>query len=147
MKELKLPPFKYNIKSENNQNFIFDVIRKKFLILTPEEWVRQHFIHFLINHNNYPKNLINCEQGLTYNGRSKRSDILVYDKIGKPFLLIECKAPEINLNQEVVNQVSVYNKKIKAPFLLITNGVKTICWKIENNSFTQLKKIPDYPEN
>lgn len=144
MTELNLPSFKYNIKNEKDQQLIFDIIRKKFLVLTPEEWVRQHFIHFLINHHQYPKSLINCEQGLTYNGRSKRSDILVYDKNTKPFLLIECKAPEIKLNQNVVSQISIYNAKINAPYLLITNGLKTICWKHSSDGFTQLKKIPDY---
>jgi hypothetical protein len=144
MVELNLPSFECNIKNENGQQVIFDIIRKKFLVLTPEEWVRQHFIHFLINHHSYPKNLISCEQSLTYNGRSKRSDILVYDKNTKPFLLIECKAPEIKLNQEVVNQASVYNAKIKAPYLLITNGINTFCWKIKEGEFIQLKNVPDY---
>ena len=144
MTELNLPSFECNIKNENGQQVIFDIIRKKFLVLTPEEWVRQHFVHFLINHHNYPKNLINCEQSLTYNGRSKRSDILVYDKDAKPFLLIECKGSEIKLNQQVVDQASLYNSKIKAPYLLITNGLKTFCWKIENGNFTQLKDVPEY---
>ena len=142
MTELNLPSFESNIKNENGQQVIFDIIRKKFLVLTPEEWVRQHFVHFLINHHNYSKSLINCEQSLTYNGRSKRSDILVYDKEAKPFLLIECKAPDVKLNQGVVEQVSVYNSEIGAPYVLITNGLKMFCWEINKEGIVQLKNIP-----
>src|SRR5690606_27113443 len=93
MVDLNLPSFEYRIKKTEEKTFIFDEIRKKFVVLTPEEWVRQHFVHYMIGHLRYPRALINVETGLAYNQLRKRSDIVLYDRTGKPWMIVECKAP------------------------------------------------------
>ena len=144
MRDLNLPSYTFRTKNENGQDFIFDPIRKKFLVLTPEEWVRQNFIAFLISEYEYPRSLFKCEGGLTYNKLRKRSDILVFDRNGAPFFLIECKAPEIPINQKVFQQVSVYNQTVKAPFIAVTNGLQHFICKIdfEKSSYEFLEEIP-----
>jgi hypothetical protein len=141
---MNLPSFDYKIKEIEGQNYIFDIIRRKYLVLTPEEWVRQHFIHLLINQYNYPKSLFRVEGGLKYNQLQKRSDIIIYDKSGNPFLLVECKAAEVAINQSVVEQASRYNQTIRAKYLAVTNGIKTFCFEVdfEKNSFRQLIDLP-----
>jgi type I site-specific restriction endonuclease len=126
--------------------FIFDYIRKKFVVLTPEETVRQNIIDFLILTKKYPKSLIKLESGIKYYELNKRSDILVYDQSGHPFLLIECKAPDVKINGNVINQASIYNKIIKATFLCISNGKDTFCYKMnyEAQLFEQLNDFPDF---
>jgi type I site-specific restriction endonuclease len=132
---------------KEGKTYVFDNLRKKYILLTPEEWVRQNFINSLIYQKKYTKNLIKIESGLKYNKLLKRTDILVYDKMGKPYLLVECKAQDIELTQQTVEQASRYNLVIRAPFLCITNGVKTFCFEIdfENNTSKQLKVFPDAP--
>jgi hypothetical protein len=132
---------------KEGKTYVFDNLRKKYILLTPEEWVRQNFINSLIYQKKYTKNLIKIESGLKYNKLLKRTDILVYDKMGKPYLLVECKAQDIELTQQTVEQASRYNLVIRAPFLCITNGVKTFCFEIdfENNTNKQLKVFPDAP--
>lgn len=148
MIQLNLPNFDYKIKNEENQKFIFDIIRKKYILITPEEWVRQHFIHFLINQLSYSKGLLKVEGGLRYNRLSKRSDILVYDRNASPFMLIECKAPEVKISQAVFEQAALYNKTIKAEYLTITNGLRHFCCKIdhENGSYSFTKNLPPFSE-
>jgi predicted type IV restriction endonuclease len=123
MYQLNLPRYEPSLKKEEGKVWIFDVIRKKFIVLTPEEWVRQHFIHYLIDELKYPKSLFRIEGSLTYNKLQKRSDILVFDRNGKPWMLIECKSPTIKLNQKAFNQVAVYNMTIGAKYLAVTNGM------------------------
>ena len=101
MEKLSLPQYQTRLKEENGTTMIFGIIRKKYLVLTPEEWVRQHFVSYLIEHLSYPKALITVEQGLRYNSRQKRSDIIVFDRKGKPLVLVECKATSFALNQKV----------------------------------------------
>jgi predicted type IV restriction endonuclease len=103
------------------------MIRKKYVVLTPEEWVRQHFVHFLINDLKYPRSLFRLEGALTYNSLQKRSDILIRDREGKPWMLIECKSPAIKLTQKAFNQIAVYNMTIGATFLAVTNGMVHYC--------------------
>lgn len=136
---------KRKIKDIEGKSYIFDIIRKKYILLTPEEIVRQNFLDYLILEKNYTKNLIKLESALKYNTLKKRSDILVYDKLGKPFLLVECKAEIVAISQLTIEQASRYNLKIKAPFVCITNGFKTYCFKIDfdDNSITQLNAIPE----
>jgi hypothetical protein len=141
---LNLPPFDYKIKEIEGKNYIFDIIRRKYLILTPEEWVRQHFIHVLISQYSYPKSLFRIEGGLKYNQLQKRSDIIVYDKMGNPFLLVECKAADVTLNQAVVEQASRYNQTIRAKYLAITNGLKTFCFEVDFET-TQIRQLKDLP--
>lgn len=142
---LNFPPIEASIKLKDDKHYIFDLIRKKYLLITPEEWVRQHIIHFLINHKNYSKSLISTEKGLNYNKLAKRSDILTFSKNGTPFLLIECKAPEIKINDKVFEQVSIYNQTIQAPFIAVSNGLSTYICSIdfEKNSYTFLEDFPE----
>src|SRR4051812_45902757 len=114
LQQLNLPPSILQYKKINEKNAVFDIIRKKYVILTPEEWVRQNFIHYLINHLKYPKGLFKLESGLKINEMAGRSDIVVYDRNGELFMLIECKAPEISITNKVFEQASRYNLKLKA---------------------------------
>ncbi len=146
MENLNLPPFDYKIRKQENKPFLWDEIRKKYVLITPEEWVRQHFIHFLIA-NGYPKSLISVEGGLKYNQLQKRSDILVLDRFGKPFFLIECKAPKIKINQKVLEQAIFYNQIIKAPFVGLSNGLQHFFCEInfETGKVEVLKNLPEFP--
>ncbi len=114
------------------------------MVLTPEEWVRQNILQFLINERKYPASLIVVEIGLKYNGMQKRADVLVYDKQGKPFLLVECKAPEVKITQNSFDQIATYNKIFGVKYLVVTNGIKHFCclMEYENNSFKYLETIP-----
>jgi hypothetical protein len=145
MKRLNLPHADLRIREAEGIHYVFDIIRKKEVILTPEEWVRQHFLHLLVHHLHYPKSMINLEAGLTYFKSAKRSDILVYDRLGNPFLIVECKEPDTSINMEAVNQVSVYNKIVTASYLAVTNGLKHFIWKQEGDHYTQLESFPPYP--
>lgn len=127
MHKLNLPEINPSLKKENGKIWIFDIIRKKYIVLTPEEWVRQHFIHHLITDLRYPRSLFKVEGSLLYNKLQKRSDILIFDRIGKPWMLIECKAPDIKLSQKAFNQVAVYNMTVGAKFLAVTNGMIHFC--------------------
>jgi hypothetical protein len=127
MRKLNLPEINLTLKKEGGKVLIFDVIRKKYIVLTPEEWVRQHFIHYLISELKYPKSLFRIESSLTYNKLQKRSDILVFDRSGKPWMLIECKSADIRLSQKAFNQVSVYNMTVNAKYLAVTNGMAHFC--------------------
>jgi predicted type IV restriction endonuclease len=125
--KLNLPPFTPSLKKEEGKVWIFDIIRKKHIVLTPEEWVRQHFIHHMISDLKYPKSLFRIEGSLTYNKLQKRSDILVRDREGKPWMLVECKSPSIKLTQKAFNQIAVYNMTVGAKFIAVTNGMVHYC--------------------
>ncbi len=133
-------------KNDKGTVQLFDAIRKKFIDLTPEEWVRQHLIHFLIENLNVPKSKIAIEKQLKLNNTIKRTDVLVYDSGITPLLLIECKAPEIELNQATINQVFNYNLTLQVPFILLSNGLIHIF--IDNSSEKPqiVKSIPSYTE-
>jgi hypothetical protein len=145
MQPLNLPPFEYNFKIEGEKQYIFDSIRKKYLLNTPEEWVRQHFINFLINHRNYSKNLIKIETGLKYNQRNKRTDIQVFDSEGKLNILVECKAPNIVLNDKVITQILQYHKVLNASVLAITNGIEHVFISLESKD--KIQYLSDLPMN
>lgn len=136
---------KRKIKEIEGKEYIFDIIRKKYILLTPEEIVRQNFLDYLILEKKYSKNLIKLETAITYNTLDKRSDIVVYDQSILPFMLIECKAAHVPISQETIEQASRYNLEIKAPFLCVTNGLKTYCFKVDfsNNTYIQLAAIPE----
>jgi hypothetical protein len=131
---LNLPPIAPPVKKEKGKVWIFDIIRKKYIVLTPEEWVRQHVIHHLIQDYKYPKSLFRIEGSLTFNKLQKRSDILIRDREGKPWMLVECKAPGIRLSQKAFNQIAVYNMTIGAKFLLVTNGMVHYCFEAGSSS-------------
>jgi len=125
--KLNLPLFTPTLKKEEGKVWIFDIIRKKHIVLTPEEWVRQHFVHYMINDLKYPKSLFRIEGSLTYNKLQKRSDILVRDREGRPWMLVECKSPSIKLTQRAFNQIAVYNMTVGAKFIAVTNGMVHYC--------------------
>jgi hypothetical protein len=146
MQKLNLPDFELKVKEADGKRWIFDAIRKKFLVLTPEEWVRQHFIHYLTGTLNYPRSLIKVEGGLTYNQLAKRSDIVVFDRDGKPWMLVECKSPDIKIDQSTLRQASVYNVSLKAKYITVTNGLVHYCSHIDwnENKIELLNALPDY---
>jgi len=127
MQKLNLPEINATLKKEYGKVWIFDMIRKKYIVLTPEEWVRQHFIHYLIHVLHYPRSLFRIESSLTYNKLQKRSDILLFDRTGKPWMLIECKSADIRLSQRAFNQVAVYNMTVNAKYIAVTNGMVHFC--------------------
>lgn len=146
-RNLNFPEFHFRISQpEEGKYEIFDELRKKYLLLTPEEWVRQHIIKYLIDHKNYPKSLIALERGIRYNELMKRFDVLVLDRNGDPFFLIECKAPEVKLTQKAVEQVCLYNKTIGAAFLGISNGIVHICMQrqAKDGKYFQINHFPSF---
>jgi hypothetical protein len=146
MEKLNLPAFDYELKRSEDGILIFDLLRKRFVVLTPEEWVRQHFVHYLIGHLKYPRSLIRVEGGLIFNKLSKRSDIVVFDRAGKPWMIVECKAPTVKLSQHTMNQASTYNHSLRAKYLVITNGMGSICCEIDwvSSHTVVLKELPQY---
>jgi Type I restriction enzyme R protein N terminus (HSDR_N) len=143
---LNLPAFAYQVKKIEDKPYIFDIIRRKYIMLTPEEWVRQHVLHWLINDYKYAKSLIKIETGLQYNSLAKRTDIVVYDRLGDVFMLVECKAPQVALNQSVIDQALRYNAVLKAKYILISNGIKHFIFEINTNSeLCPLDNIPLLP--
>jgi hypothetical protein len=133
-----------NIKTEDGKKYIWDEIRKKWYVLQPEEFVRQLVIKYLIHTEQFNKNKIQLEKGFIINGLEKRFDILVYDNDFNPYLLVECKRPEIKVDQKVFDQISVYNIALKVPYLLVTNGPESYCCEInfEDKSYSFMKKLP-----
>ncbi|MBE0640138.1 MAG: type I restriction enzyme HsdR N-terminal domain-containing protein [Bacteroidales bacterium] len=146
MDVLNLPAYQYKIRQNDGKQEIFDPIRRKYIALTPEEWVRQHFIHYLHIVKAVPLTLITVEQELVYNSMKRRSDIVVYSNKGVPALMVECKAASVEITQKVFDQVARYNLTMKVPFLVVTNGLRHICCKIdfEKSSYSFLEEIPDY---
>lgn len=147
MLQLNLPNYNFKLKKEKEKDFIFDVFRKKYIKLTSEEWVRQNVLMYLINEKKYPQNLIAVEKSLTIGGKKLRFDALVYDKTGSPMVLIEFKAPQVDLTQEVFDQAAVYNFRLKVPYLLLSNGLVHHFCKvdIEQNRYIFSELIPDFP--
>ncbi|GJM30163.1 MAG: restriction endonuclease subunit R [Cyclobacteriaceae bacterium] len=146
MIKLNLPDYPLKTRCQGNQDFIFDQFRKKYVLLTPEEWVRQHFLNYLVNDLGYPKSLVKVESGLSVNRMGKRTDILVYSQQIKPFLLIECKAANVPLSDKTFDQLSLYNQAIRAEYLVITNGIKHYCcfMDYETNSYQFQSQLPAY---
>ncbi len=146
MQQLNLPIYRQKTKIDGDKKLIFDIIRKKYVALTPEEWVRQNFIHYLINERNYPASLIAVEMTLKVNTVTKRCDIALFDNTGNPIVIVECKATDVKINQKTFEQIANYNIKLRVDYLIVTNGIDHYCCKIdyESNSFRFLKDIPYY---
>ena len=146
MQALNLPTYKFKIKSRENKLFIYDIVRKKYVSLTPEEWVRQHIIHYLINDKNYPISLIAVEKKLIINKLTKRTDILVFTSKGAPNIIIECKAPSVKINQNSFDQIARYNLKLAANYLIVSNGLNHyFCFMdVEKEQYVFLENIPNY---
>ena len=146
MLKLSFPNYEFRLKKIDEKRFIFDEIRKKYIELTAEEWVRQNCIKFLINEKKYKSQLIAVEKKIILNNLTKRFDIIAYDKNGDPNLLVECKAPNIAIRQETFDQILSYNRVINSKYLMITNGIIHYYCKIDNidNKINFLKDIPNY---
>lgn len=146
MQKLNFPTCAFKLKSSENKTLIFDIVRKKYVIVTPEEWVRQHVIHFLLKEKNYPISLIAVEKQLKINKRVKRTDIIVFNKQGTPEILIECKAPSVKITQTTFDQIARYNLSANSNFLMVTNGLENYYCKIDTTKETYifLKDIPQY---
>lgn len=144
MQSLNLPSFDYKIQRSAVGYRIFDVVRKKYVLLTPEEWVRQHFLHYLINYLSYPRSLCQLEQEIRYNQLQRRPDIVFYDRSASPLVVVECKAPHVDLNQEVLDQLARYNACLRAKVLVITNGIRHFCWRWDEET-TQHVLLSDIP--
>ena len=146
MKKLNFPTYSFRFKNSENKVAIFDEIRKKFILLTPEEWVRQHTLHYLVQDNKYPKSYINVEKLIKINTLNKRYDIVVFQPNGSIFLLIECKAPEVAITQKTFDQIARYNLELKAKYLMVTNGLNHYFCQIdfENKKYIFLSELPQY---
>ena len=146
MQQLNFPIYNFRFKNSENKLAIFDEIRKKFIILTPEEWVRQHVVHFLILEKKYPKSLINVEKSLKINGLTKRYDVVVYKNDGSILILVECKSTSIKISQTVFDQIARYNLTLNAEYLMVSNGLNHYYSKMdfENERYDFLKELPDY---
>ncbi len=143
---LNLPSYPFKLKNDGDKTYIFDPFRKKFLVLTPEEWVRQHLVQYLVNYKNYPAGLIKLEGGLTLNSLQKRTDVIAFDVAGNKVLLAECKAPTIKISQKVFDQIARYNFIHHIEVLLVSNGIEHFCCRVdfEKRSYEFLKEIPFY---
>jgi Type I restriction enzyme R protein N terminus (HSDR_N) len=146
MQKLNFPSYLFRFKNSENKVSIFDEVRKKFIILSPEEWVRQHTVQFLIQEKNYPKSYLNVEKLIRVNDLNKRYDIVVFHPNGELFLLVECKAPEVKITQETFNQIARYNLMLKAQYLMVTNGVNHYFCQMdfENEKYVFLQDLPEY---
>lgn len=144
MQELNFPKYSFRFKSSENKLSVFDEIRKKFILLTPEEWVRQNVVQYFLQEKQYPKSLTNVEKVIKVNDLVKRYDIVVYNPDGSIFLLVECKAPNIKITQETFNQIARYNLVLKAEHLMVTNGLNHYFCKMdfENEKYIFLQDLP-----
>lgn len=142
--KLNFPEYTFKFKMLGAKKQIFDEARKKFIVLTPEEWVRQNIIKFLCEEKRYPKSLMVVEKTIKINNMHKRCDIVFYNKKGKPIVIVECKAPDININQKVFDQIARYSKALNPDLLIVTNGLKHFCCMIDftKEKYTFYKTIP-----
>ncbi|RLD39517.1 MAG: restriction endonuclease subunit R [Bacteroidetes bacterium] len=148
MQELNLPSYEFRLKKDDGQVRIFDEVRKKYVALTPEEWVRQHFIMYLINQKQVPAGLIILEKQLIMNKMSRRPDILIHNRQGEAVMIVECKAPEVNITQDTFDQVARYNSVLSVQYLVVTNGLQHFCCQMDykGNTYRFLEEIPGYNE-
>ncbi|MEA3477362.1 MAG: type I restriction enzyme HsdR N-terminal domain-containing protein [Bacteroidota bacterium] len=148
MIRLNLPEYDLKTQQSGDKLMIFDIIRKKYVALTKEEWVRQHFIHYMIQEKGFPLSLISVERGLKLLKMQKRYDIVIFNNKGEPKLIVECKSPEISVSQDAFDQAARYNMGLKVDYMIISNGIDHYCCKInyENDDYTFLDDIPEYSE-
>ncbi len=148
MKQLNLPEYSFRVTGKEGEEMILDPIRKKYVRLTPEEWVRQNFVQYLISEGKYPPGLIAIEVMSKYNNLKKRVDILIHDRSGRPVMIVECKSPEIIINDKVFDQIVCYNMGFRVPYLIVTNGLDHFACRIdiENSKYEFLLVIPLYAD-
>jgi type I site-specific restriction endonuclease len=146
MQQLNFPTYSFRFKNSENKVAIFDEIRKKFILLTPEEWVRQNTIQFILQEKKYPKSYLNVEKIIKINNLIKRYDIVVFQPNGKIFLLIECKSPEVSITQNTFDQIARYNLSLKAEYLMVTNGLNHYFCQMdfEKEEYIFLKELPEF---
>ncbi|NND72591.1 MAG: type I restriction enzyme HsdR N-terminal domain-containing protein [Rhodothermales bacterium] len=141
MLPLNLPPADLTVREENDRMLILDQVRGSFVLCTPEEWVRQHFIHFMTAFRGVPVGLIAVEKAFDFQGMTRRADIVVYNRHGQPWLVVECKAPDVELKRHVFEQVGRYNRVIKAPYVGVTNGLEHFCFSVDG----EIRFHSDFP--
>ena len=148
MQDLNLPRYAFKVKNEGLKPQIFDAVRRKFVVLTPEEWVRQNYVEFLVQECGFPRSLLAVEKALRYNQMNKRTDVVAYSREGNPMLIIECKAPSITIGQNAFDQIARYNMTLKVPYLTVTNGLNHYHCYIdhENKSYRFLPEAPNYAD-
>ena len=148
MQALNLPPAALKLSQRDGQTYVFDVLRRRYIKLTPEEWVRQHFVHFLMEQKGYPMGLLSNEVTLSLNGTTKRCDTVLYDQQAQPLMIVEYKAPHIQLSQKTFDQITRYNIVLRVPFLIISNGIKHYACHVDNErqAYDFLREIPSYEE-
>jgi len=146
MTKLNLPSYPFRVRTLGQSKEIFDLLRKKFVSLTPEEWVRQHFIMFLKEQLHYPAGYMTVEKGLTVNTRAKRTDIVIHNPEGQPWMIVECKSPQIRLSEDTFYQAATYHLQLNVRFLVITNGIQHYCCKLADGNFEFVKGFPAYNE-
>ena len=146
MQKLNFPQYSFRFKNSENKPLVFDEIRKKFVVLTPEEWVRLHVVQFLLRAKNYPKHLINVEKQLKLNNTAKRYDVVVFNKDGSIFLVVECKAPSVPITQGTFDQIARYNLALNSEYLMVSNGQEHYFCRmdLENERYDFLAEIPNY---
>jgi type I site-specific restriction-modification system R (restriction) subunit len=144
--QLNFPHYDFKIRKTEKDFEIFDDFRKKWVVVTPEEWVRQHVLKWLVEEKKYPSGLLAVEKQININGLSRRFDAVIFDIHAKPMVIIECKAPEVKITEEVFDQIARYNLVVNAEYLLITNGLRHYCCRIDHaqQSYSFLKELPDY---
>ena len=140
--------YSFQTKEENGKMFIFDIVRKKYVRLTPEEVIRQTVVHYFVKDLNYPKKFISVEKGLVINELQKRTDVVIYNQSLRPKILVECKQPKVELNQKTIDQAALYNLKLKVPYLILTNGTQGLMFKIDfgNQLVASIETIPLFQE-
>jgi len=148
MQSLNFPPYPIQIKKDAGKELVFDPIRKMWVALQPEEWVRQHVLVFLLEDRGVPAGLIAVEKGFTYQGKPYRADIIVHDREGKPAMMIECKAPEVSISQAAFDQAATYNQVIRARYLYVTNGLLHFCSKIDwsRQTYEFISSVPGFDD-
>lgn len=146
MQNLNFPSFSFRLKASENKRLIFDIVRKKYVVLTPEEWVRQHTIHYLHFEKKYPISLMAVEKQVKINSLTRRTDIVIYNREGKPSIVVECKAPEVAISQATFDQIARYNLELDATFLMVTNGLNHYHCVMdhENQTYVFLEELPSF---
>ena len=146
MMTLNLPPAELRLSQREGHTLVFDFLRRRYVRLTPEEWVRQHFVHYLVHHKGYPQESLANEVSLTLKTTSKRCDTVLYDKEARPLAIMEYKAPNILLSQKTFDQITRYNIVLRVPYLMVSNGLQHYCCRVDydTNVCTFLPEIPDY---
>ncbi len=147
MQKLNLPAYEFRLRQQQGKQQIFDVIRKKFVALTPEEWVRQNLIAFLIHHQGYSPGLIAVEMPVKVNGLNQRADVVVYNRQGKPVMIIECKAPSVAVTRAVFDQAARYNMMLKVNYMMVSNGLQHFCARLsDDDGYQMIHQVPGVDE-